>query len=641
MAIAEVQKIQILAHRGAKMEILSSLQEEGLVQLESANSEELELLSPSPDVSGLDHRLHRLSRVLDYLSHWEEKGFVKRLFVQKPQLDYRKRDEVLSFDYVSIVERIEKLEAEKNELLAEIKFLEKEKEFLLPLENLELPLKSLESADSVEVLPGSLPLAQYNEFKKMAEKEALWYEVIKRDKRRLYLLLIYLKKEKDHFGQLLKDLNFASLYFTEPILKKAEEKDSVKDVMEKFGEEIEEKRIELNSVESEGQKLFVHREELMLVYDVLLNERDKLFSSRLLGETERIFYLEGWIRSSDIKKLKFELWPYSKEMEIYFRDPLPEEDPPVILENPRMGKPFELVTKLYGLPQRGSFDPTLPMAPFFFLFVGLCVSEAGYGLLVALSSFLIIKFAKPKGGLLQFLKLLSLLGISTVILGALIGGWFGFPIRSLMILDPLENPLAFLGIALALGFVQVWFGTLLSMINGIKNKRYLQSIFVQGGWLLLLPSAVLYGVPQTSQPVWGILTLTGAAGIVFFASPSRNPFARFFGGLYSLYDISRYLADILSYSRLLALGLATTVIAMVVNTLCQTALGIPWVGWFIAALIFVGGHLFNLGISFLGAFVHSMRLQFVEFFSKFFKSGGRPFEPFELESKFVEFIKIE
>ncbi|MGB2845273.1 MAG: V-type ATPase 116kDa subunit family protein, partial [Candidatus Aminicenantaceae bacterium] len=198
------------------------------------------------------------------------------------------------------------------------------------------------------------------------------------------------------------------------------------------------------------------------------------------------------------------------------------------------------------------------------------------------------------------------------------------------------DPLSFLGIALALGFFQVWFGTLLNMINGIKNKLYLQSIFVQGGWLLLLPSLVLYAVIK--RPIWGILSLSGAAGIVFFASPSRNPFARFFGGLYSLYDISRYLADVLSYSRLLALGLATTVIAMVVNTLCQTALAIPWVGWLLAALIFIGGHLFNLGISLLGGFVHSMRLQFVEFFSKFFKSGGKPFKPFELESKFVEFI---
>jgi V/A-type H+-transporting ATPase subunit I len=420
------------------------------------------------------------------------------------------------------------------------------------------------------------------------------------------------------------------------MLNKADEDDKVKKIMEKIQGEIEEKGKRLEKLEREGQNLFVHREKLMLLHDVLLNEREKIFSYRLLGETERVFYMEGWIRSSDAEKLKSKLRPYSDAMEIYSRDPLPEEEPPVILENSKSWKPFELVTKLYGLPQRGSFDPTLPMAPFFFLFVGLCVSEAGYGLLVTLLSLLLIKFAKPKGGLLQFLKLFTLLGISTTILGALIGGWFGFPIRRLMILDPLQDPLSFLILSLVLGFVQVWFGTFLNMINGIKNKLYLESIFAQGGWLLLLPCLVVY--LQTKQSIWGILSLVGAAGIIFFASPSRNPFARFFGGLYSLYGISRYIADVLSYSRLLALGLATSVIAMVVNTLCQTALGIPWVGWLLAALIFIGGHLFNLCISFLGAFVHSMRLQFVEFFSKFFKSGGKPFSPFELENKFVEFI---
>ena len=374
----------------------------------------------------------------------------------------------------------------------------------------------------------------------------------------------------------------------------------------------------------------------MLIYDVLLNEREKISSSRLLGETERVSYLEGWARSSDIRRLKSKLRPFADFIEIYSRPPLPEEDPPVILENPRLARPFEVITKLYSLPQRRSLDPTVALAPFFFLFVGLCVSEAGYGLLVALLSFLYIKYAKPKGALLQFLKLLSLLGVSTVIFGTLLGGWFGFPIRRLMILDPLEDPLTFLLLSIVLGFIQVWFGTLLNMISRIKNKEYIQAIFVQGGWLVLLPSAVIYGI--TKQSLWGIFALFGAAGIVFFAFPSRNPFARFFGGLYSLYGISRYIADVLSYSRLLALGLATSVIAMVVNTLCQTALGIPWLGWLLAALIFIGGHLFNLGISFLGGFVHSMRLQFVEFFSKFFEPGGKPFKAFELESKYIEFI---
>lgn len=636
MAIAEVQKVQILAHAGVKMKVLSTLQDEGLVQLEKANFEELDLESSLPEVSHLKHRLHRLSYALGYLSRWEEKGFVKKLFAQKPQINRQEREEILDFDCLPVLDKIEKLEAEKNELLSEIKFLEKEEELLFPLEGLELPLKSLKPTDSTEILLGSLPLSQEEAFQKIAAKESIWFEVINRGKRTLYIFLIYHKREKDYFEQILKDLNFIQLYFTENMLNMADENDKVRNIIKKIQGEIEEKGKGLAKLETEGQSLFVLREKLMLLHDVLLNEKEKIFSSRLLGETERVFYMEGWIRSSNAEKLKSKLRPYSDAMEIYSRDPLPEEEPPVILENPKSWKPFELVTKLYGLPKHGSFDPTLPMAPFFFLFVGLCVSEAGYGLLVTLLSLLLIKFAKPKGGLLQFLKLFTLLGISTTILGALIGGWFGFPIRQLMILDPLQDPLSFLILSLVLGFVQVWFGTFLNMINGIKNKLYLESIFGQGGWLLLLPSLVAY--LQTKQSIWGILSLVGAGGIIFFASPSRNPFARFFGGLYSLYGISRYIADVLSYSRLLALGLATSVIAMVVNTLCQTALGIPWVGWLLAALIFIGGHLFNLCISFLGAFVHSMRLQFVEFFSKFFKSGGKPFSPFELENKFVEFI---
>jgi len=638
MAIAEVQKIQILAHRNTKMEVLSSIQEEGLIHLESADFDELGLNFSTPDISLLEHSLHRISRALTYLSRWEEKGFVKRMFAQKPQVARQKREEVLSIDYLPLLDEIEKLEAKKNELLSGIRFLEKELEFLSPLKALELPLKSMVSTDSVEILLGILPLSRKEDFQKSAEEECLWYEIVNQEKRHIFLLIVYLKKEKVLLEQILKELNFSPLYLTESVLSRAEGNDRVEDVMIKMGEEIDEKTEALDALENEGQNLFANRENFMRIYDVLHNEREKILSARLSGETERVFYLEGWIRSADVSKLKSKLKPHSEVVELYFRPPLPDEDPPVILENPKVGQPFEVVTKLYGLPLRNSFDPTLPLAPFFFLFVGLCVSEAGYGLLVALLSFLFIKFAKPKGGLLQFLKLLSLLGISTVILGTLVGGWFGFPLRSLMILDPLQDPLSFLVLAIVLGFIQVWFGTLMNMISGIKNKLYLQSIFVQGGWLLLLPCIVLYFIPQTKRPIWGILTLLGAAGIVFFASPSRNPFARFFGGLYSLYDISRYLADVLSYSRLLALGLATTVIAMVVNTLCQTALGIPWVGWLFAALIFVGGHLFNLGISFLGGFVHSMRLQFVEFFSKFFKSGGKPFRPFELESKYVDFI---
>ncbi len=636
MALAEVQKVQIIAHASVKMDLLSSLQEEGLIQLERANFEELDLGNSSPDVSRMDHRLHRLSHALNYLSSWEERGFIKRLFSQKPQVHRQGREDILNFDDFSILEKIEGIEDEKNEELSEIKFLEKEEQYLAPFKNLEEPIKSLRATNSTDIQLGWFPLSQMRSAQEMAEKEPLWYRVVSQTKREVYVLFIYLKAERDRFLEVCKELEFTPVHLSDSIMKLAAETDNVERIIGKIRDGKEERKGRLESLEKEGQRLFVHKDKLMHVYDVLLNEREKISSSRLLGETERNFYLEGWIRSSDLKKLESKLQPFEGSIGIYSRPPLAEEEPPVVLENPRSTRPFEVITKLYGLPQRGSLDPTLWLAPFFFIFVGLCVSEAGYGLLVALLSFFFIKFARPRGSLLLFMKLLSFLGVSTLILGTLVGGWFGFPVRRLMVLDPLEDPLSFLMLALLLGFIQVWFGTLLNMINGFKNKAYLQAIFVQGGWLLLLPSLALYML--TKRSFLGILTLVGAAGIVFFASSSRNPIARFFGGLYSLYDISRYLADVLSYSRLLALGLATSVIAMVVNTLCQTALQIPWLGWLLAAFIFVGGHLFNLGISFLGGFVHSMRLQFVEFFSKFFRSGGKPFQPFELEAKYVEFI---
>ncbi len=142
MAIAEVLKVQILAHAGVKMEVLSSIQEEGLIQIEKADFEELEFQSSSTEVTELGHRLHRLSHVLDYLSQWEGKGFVKKLFTQKPQVERQKRNEVLKFDFIAVLDKIEKLEDEQNEVLSEIKFLEKEEEFLNPIKSLSLPIKS-------------------------------------------------------------------------------------------------------------------------------------------------------------------------------------------------------------------------------------------------------------------------------------------------------------------------------------------------------------------------------------------------------------------------------------------------------------------------------------------------------------------
>ncbi|MGD8539998.1 MAG: V-type ATP synthase subunit I [Candidatus Aminicenantes bacterium] len=636
MGVSKVQKVEIIAQSGLKKPLLSTLQEEGLVHIEQTQTEELGLTRSSADITDVDFRLHRLKHALDYLGNFKDEKLSAKLFGQKPQVLRSERADILKLDYTPLLDRIAENESDKNELNSHLKFLAREREWLEPLRELEVPIKSIRPTDTAQVILGYVSLPQLAAIENLADQGAFWYGIVQKGKRYVYLLLIYLLGESTFFEESLRELGFNPVYFTDSVLERAEETDRVEDVLARIVREEERTRKEIEDLDNEAKRLCAHSEELMQIHDVLLNEKSKHLSACMLGETERVCYLEGWILSKDKERFLAKLTPYADNIECFFRDALPEEDPPVDLQNPKVNQPFELITKLYALPKKGTLDPTPYLTPFFFIFVGLTVSEAGYGFLMALFSLLCLIFVKPKGGFRLFVILMAILGVSNILIGTLVGGWFGFPIRRLMVLDPLQDPVSFLLLSLALGFIQVWFGTLLNMITKLKSKEYLQAIFVQGGWLLLLPSLVVYGVTQSS--VAGILSLVGAGGIVFFGAPSRNPIARFFGGLYSLYDISRYLADVLSYSRLLALGLATSVIAMVVNTLSKTAMDIPVVGWLAAALIFIGGHLYNLGISFLGGFVHSMRLQFVEFFSKFFVSGGKPFKPLELESKYVEFI---
>jgi len=636
MAVAELQKVQIIGHSHIKKDFLSSLQEQGLIQIEKTDFDELGLNIPHQEESKIEHRLFQLSHAIDYLSKWEEKGLAAKILLEKPKLSISQRKEILEFDYVPVVEKTEKLEKTKKDTLSKNQYLAREKSILEPFKSLDIPILQFKPTELTEMMLGSIPLSELENLKEIQKDQELWLSIIHQGKREVLILVIYLKEKKEEFEERLREMTFNPFYFSETVLDRAEDSDLVTDVIEKIDLEIREGEKQALEIDEQAKELSVeYKEKLMLVYDSLLNERNKNKFFGYLGETKNVFLLDGWIQEKDIEGLKHKLNSYSESVEYFFRPPLPEEEPPVVLDNPPAGKPFEIVTKLYGLPRRGTLDPTMYLAPFFFVFLGLTVSEAGYGLVVTLVSLLYLKFAKPKGGLRLFMKLLAIVGVANIFLGSMVGGWFGFPVPQLMVIDPLNDPLSFLILSLVLGFIQVWFGTLLRMITEIKQKEYLKAIFVQGGWLVLLPSLVLYLL--TNVPIWGYVTVGGALGIVFFASPNRNPILRFFGGLYSLYDISRYLSDVLSYSRLLALGLATTVIAMVVNTLVESALGVPWIGWLFAALIFAVGHLFNLGISFLGGFVHSMRLQFVEFFSKFFDSGGQPFKPFELENEYTEF----
>jgi len=639
VAIAEMLKVELIAPARLKSPLLKKFQQAALIQIEESARE---LPTEEMSINEID-KLHtleeRLHQAIAYLkSRGGQSGF-KKLLTPRPTLN-KNEIETLRHDstWLKILQTFEALKRKRDEISARIRQLEREKAQLQPLASLALPLDRVEKFKETDFICfslGTLPLASLEALEEHLRNEPLWAGEVALMAKRIVMGVIYLKEKEYDVREVLERLGWEPYSLSEFVVSFLKEGETAAQVMKRLDQERENLARAGAEIDQEIKNLTGHLEQLMKAADIITNELRRQEAFQRLGRTQKTIYLKGWVLAENKEKLISLLQPYQQKIYLNLSQPSPEETPPIALDNPPLFRPFELITRLYGLPQPRSLDPTVYLSPFFFVFVGLAVSEAGYGLIVSLASLAALYFLKSKGGLRTFLKLLVYLGVSNVLLGSLVGGWFGYPWRKVLLLDPLRDPLSFLLLALVLGFLQVWFGTLLNLLQEIKKKNYSRAIFVDGGWLLLLPS--LIGAGLTGHRLGWLLAGLGALGIIFFSSPARNPVARFFGGLYNLYDISRYLADVLSYSRLLALGLATSVIAMVVNTLARTAWGIPWLGWLIAGFIFIGGHLFNLGISFLGGFVHSMRLQFVEFFSKFFRAGGRPFQPLALEGKYIEF----
>lgn len=633
MALAPVEKIEIVASLAIKDKLLLRLQEAGVVEIKEVE-EELALERVAP-FQTLEPLLFRLRQAIRFLSLRKKSSLVEKGLKPRMCLTQAERLNILSQDVEALIAPVENLEAEFREITAEVKALEKEKEVLLPWTELDLDLEELQGTRAVEVFLGRLNRSSLPAVATLEAEGPLWFKPVMVDKKTVYGLFLVYRCLREEVEEKLRNLGVVFIYFPDSLLKEAQPGDKVRELISRLEAKIERLKQKLLLVEAEIKQRAEHLPQLSIALDVWENEQQRINCLSRLGQTEKTVLIQGWVASARLAELQAKLAPLAAEIEVFHSPAAAEEEPPVILSNPAVIQPFQIITQLYGYPRPGTMDPTLPLAPFFFLFVGLCVSEAGYGLLVSLLSLFYLWKVKPRGSVALFGRLMFFLGLATVVLGTLVGGWFGFPIRQLLLIDPLTQPVSFLVLSLALGFIQVWFGTLLNALSRLRKGKNIAGGLTQFGWLILLPSIVIFGLKKIS--LFAFMALFGSLLVVLFASPKRNPVLRILGGLYGLYDISKYLGDILSYCRLLALGLSTSVIAMVVNTLCATAIKIPVIGWVAAPVVFLGGHLFNLAISFLGGFVHSMRLQFVEFFTKFYESGGRPFRPLAFEGKYVDF----
>ena len=379
---------------------------------------------------------------------------------------------------------------------------------------------------------------------------------------------------------------------------------------------------------------------------------------RYIKQTDQVIIMEGWVLEKVQDRLKKFLYGKYKELEIVFSNPRKNDDIPVALSNNQFVEPFESVTELYGIPQYTEFDPTPLFAPFYFIFFGMCLSDAGYGLIISvLSYFALLKF-KFEGMAKKFFGLFFLGGISTFFIGAAMGSWMGdtvnyFPesmqfIRNFLIdkvtlLNPIENPMPLLIISLILGVIQIYTGFIIKFAANVKEKKITMGLMDQGSWILLISGIIFYiitsAIPSFSEmKMFSNYVIYAGLITIVLTQGRRNKgiILKIAGGVLSLYDLIGYFSDILSYSRLFALGLSTAVLAVVVNNFVMLFVDIPFVGIILAAFVFIIGHVFNMVISGMGAFIHSTRLQYVEFFTKFYKGGGSTFKPFRTNTKYIK-----
>ncbi len=658
MAVIEMQKLSVIGLNTRRTAFIHELMHLGAVEINSQEGQiddaqwlpDIFRTSNSAVVSRIEADIARVQTAIEAISAYDG--------AKKPLI--HTRQEITREDFVQYLDSC-KTTLEKTvdtAVFAHKRIADGQNELnrlqtvivgLKPWEKLDLPLEKTET-QYMDISFGTVS-AQVNVQTLLTDlleqaPSAVLGEV-SADTHQRYLYVMCLKEEKETVAEALRSVNFMPIAFTEGEGSASARIKACETAIENTKQEIKEQEAVLASLADK-------KKDLEYLADSLSMRKDR---AQIVGDmlsTEKVFYFDGWVPTPAVKEVEKLLQEY--EMYYEFTQPEPDEEVPVLLKNNSFATPFEAVTSMYSLPSRQDIDPTAILAPFYFIFFGLMLSDAAYGIILAVLCGVILKKYKLEGMMYRMFKMFFFCGISTFIWGALFGGWFGdfFQVAARTLFNkeitidplwfnPMEDPMKLLIFSLILGAIHLFVGMGIQAYMLIRDGHPLDALFDIGLWYLLLIGLVLFGVGGMVAPVlttigqW--MSIVGAVGILLTGGRSKKGFlGKLTGGLGSLYGITSYLSDVLSYSRLLALGLATGVVAQVINTLGSLAGG-GVVGAIVLLLAFAFGTVFNIAINALGAFVHSCRLQYVEFFGKFYTGGGRAFRPFERKTKYVKILK--
>ena len=656
MAIVKMKRLRVIALAAQRDELLQRLLHAGCVevtepQAELSDPEWTALLKRDTSaLSDVKARQNAVNSALEALQKYapEKKGlFIHRRTIKEKEFlsDAAMNAALHSAGEINArVQKISQLYTQENRLTGQ-------RASLTPWSGLDLPLNTggTEHARvSFHTCPAAVDLAEVRQALAQAAPSAELFPV-SADRELQYLLLMCHRIESETVTETVRPWSFSTVTFKDMSGPAAEN-------IARIDRELEDIRARRDKTAEEIAAMAPCRRDLQVCADRLTTELSKESAKERLLTNGTVVFLEGWVTEPGIPKAEAEMLKFACAWET--AEPLEEEEPPILLHNPKWMTPINMVTEMYALPAYRGIDPNPLIFWFFLFFFGFMFADVAYGIIIWAVSFIIWKSYKPKGTMGYMFRLGQYMGISTFICGVFTGGFFGdvipkvaeqmfgIPLEGLpqwlqtfsngIIVNPINDPMTTLILAVVIGVVQLVFGQCIHIYMGFRDGTAVDSLLDVVPWWLFFASI---GLVVAGQPWWWILV----GCVILIATQGhtkRGFFGKLLGGVASLYDVTSWLSDILSYSRLMALMLATSVIASVMNTL-GTLGGLSVGGIILFVAVFIIGHVFNVGVNIIGTYVHAARLQYLEFFGKFYEEGGQAFQPMTYNTKYVDIIEEE
>lgn len=663
-------KINIIAEKNAKNAILNLLQEKSVMEISELKEQDRTEKKHLAETETPTYFLNRLKTAINLLLPCQKKKSIKETMETafNPGVPFSKKEieeVILNFDREKTVDRLLEIQKEINLRASIIAESKNNLKSLVGWENINFAPKEIETLKNFKMLLGSVPgsvflnkKSEENKFlKNLGEKTKNNFalEIISATPKETKIAITFPKEYEKKTREILTAANFKEASILYPEMKPSDAIKNLENTMEDSEKTLSMLNKELKKIARKNLK------NLYLSYDYLFWEIEKQTNGEKISTSRYLFSLDGWMEGKNIPFIETEISRITKNFIITRLKISAKEQQPVILRN-SLFEPYEAVTNIYGLPLPNEPDPTPFLAPFFTIFFAFALTDAGYGIVLLALCWLMIKFLKIPKEKQKLFKVLILGSIATIIMGALFGGWFGVVPKDLpdsfgalknflvkiQVIDPVANPMAVMFLAFIMGIIQIWFGILVSVWWHFKKGDWKKALMDYAVWDFLLAAIIFWLAADKlallpSMAIIAKYILFAALGAIIITQgrARKNIILKFGVGVISLYGLVNYLGDVLSYSRLLALGLATGIIAMVINLVAMIFKDMApfgWMGWIVAGMVLVGGHLFNIVINVLGAFIHSGRLQYVEFFPKFMEGGGRRFKPFSRKNNYIRVI---